>query len=178
MNSKFIYNVLFANVNFYLIRNVKQSLLLHLEVVKLMFIFIFCDIVDVGLTLVLECYLFRVSYEWILVCSLTQCLQSSTMHIIFQVSKLRVVLNINSCLTSWNRTFSFCECLQLDKKNLLLPRWQVCSLCKFYTNKQMNKNRWWSFLSTNAVFIHDDNLTHTINFIFTIKLHLCVLHHP
>ncbi len=104
--------------------------------------------------LVLECYLYRVSYEWILVCLLPQRLQSSTMHIIFQISKLHVNLNINSCLTSWNRTFGFCECLQLDKKNLLLPWRQVSALCKFYTNKQMNKNRWWSFLSTNAVFIH------------------------
>jgi hypothetical protein len=117
MNSKFVYNVLFANVNFYLIRNVKQSLFLHLEVVKLMFIFIFCDIIDLGLIVVLKCYLFRVSYEWILVCSLTQCLQSSTMHIIFQVSKLHVVLNINSCLTSWNRTFSFCEFAIGQKKS-------------------------------------------------------------
>lgn len=129
--------------------------------------------------LVLKCYLFRVSCEWILVCSWAQCLQSSTMNIIFQMSKLHVVLNINSCLTSWNRTFGFCECLQLDKKNPLLPWWQVCSLCKFYTNKQMNKNRWWSFLSTIAVFIHDDNLYYTINFMFTIKLHPCgALHHP
>lgn len=71
--------------------------------------------------LVLECYLIRVSYEPILVSLLTQCLQSSTMHIIFQMSKLHVDLDIDSCLTSWNCTFGFCECLQLDKKNLLLP---------------------------------------------------------